>query len=295
VEIVAASALEARVPVEKDSEHKGAVGKTVRFTAIWISPVAGMLYVLAGILVSLNIHWDDPSLARMPWIPTDKNSTSDSAFIIVADAAGVPGLAGTLNVFLLATALTCANTNMYVASRTLFALTRDLSGGPEQPFYVRCVAYLGKTNRRKVPMRALIFSCFFGWVPFLFLSPSNGPGTSIGTILNVLSQMGSVGVVIVWCCECWAFLRFYYCVHKESDYLRPISMVRRWNRGTNELADDYPYRSHGQPFTAYAAIASCLFILIVANGASLWKQWRIEAFFFGLILPQSASSPCGWY
>jgi yeast amino acid transporter len=53
-------------------------------------------------------------------------------------------------------------------------------------------------------------------------------------------------------------------------------MVRRWDRRKDE--DDYPYRSHGQPFTAYAALTSCLFLLIVANGASLWKEWNINAF-----------------
>jgi amino acid transporter len=38
------------------------------------------------------------------------------------------------------------------------------------------------------------------------------------------------------------------------------------------MPDDYPYRSHGQPITAYASLLGCLFILVVANGASLWKE-----------------------
>jgi amino acid transporter len=112
VEIVAASALEARVPIERGVQQRGAVGKTVRFTAIWTSPFAAMLYVLAGILVSLNIKWDDPRLPRMPWIVTNNDSTPDSAFVIVAKSAQLHGLAGTMNVFLLTTALTCANTNL---------------------------------------------------------------------------------------------------------------------------------------------------------------------------------------
>lgn len=112
VEIVAASALEARVPIERGSKQRGAVGKTVRFTAVWLSPFAALLYVLAGILVSLNIQWNDPRLPRMPWIITNNNSSPDSAFIIVAKGAGLHGLAGTLSVFLLFTALSCANTNL---------------------------------------------------------------------------------------------------------------------------------------------------------------------------------------
>lgn len=217
VEIPAASALEARVPVGRDQRQSRVVGRTVQFTTIWGSVFAGAFYVLAGILVSLNIKWDDPRLPRMPWVvantttPLATNSTSspDSAFIIVAVGSAIPGLAGSLNIFLLFTALSCANTQLYIASRTLFALTRGLSGLPNQPFYLRWLAFFGRTNRRKVPMRALMASCVFAWVPYLYLDPSNGNGTSIGSILNVLSQVGS-GVVIVWACECWAFLRFYY-------------------------------------------------------------------------------------
>jgi amino acid transporter len=212
VETTAASALEARVPREKNPTHSRAIGKTVKFSAVYISFFAGVMYVLAGVLVTLNIKYDDPSLPRVSWIkgPTDAAiGSTTSAFVLVAKASRIPGLAGTLNVFLMFTALTCANTNLYVASRTLFSLTRSLDGGSGQPWYTRMLAYLGKTNNRKVPLRALVASCIFAWVPFLYLASAHGPDTSIGTILDVLSEMGSVGVIIVWACECWAYIRFY--------------------------------------------------------------------------------------
>jgi amino acid permease len=44
------------------------------------------------------------------------------------------------------------------------------------------------------------------------------------------------------------------------------------------MPDDFPYRSHGQPITAYASLAACLFILIVANGAGLWKDFHVQPF-----------------
>lgn len=212
VETTAASALEARVPEERNPTQSRAIGKTVKFSAVYISFLAGCMYVLGGVLVTLNIQWDDPSLPRMSWI-SDPSSTglgsTNSAFVLVAEASKIPGLAGTLNVFLMFTALTCANTNLYVASRTLFSLTRSLDGGRGQPWYTRLLAYFGKTNNRKVPLRALVASCIFSWIPFLYLASAHGPDTSIGTILDVLSEMGSVGVIIVWTCECWAYIRFY--------------------------------------------------------------------------------------
>lgn len=216
VEITAASALEARVPKEKSLARSKAIGKTVKFSAVYISFLGSLMYILAGVLVALNLRWDDPRLPRMSWVTLDNtNGTNDSdgttasAFVIVAEDSDIPGLAGTLNFFLMFTALTCANTNLYVASRTLFSLTRSLDGGAGQPWYTRFLAYFGKTNHRKVPLRALVASCVFTWVPFLYLASANGPDTDIGTILDVLSEMGSVGVIIVWACECWAYIRFF--------------------------------------------------------------------------------------
>ena len=63
--------------------------------------------------------------------------------------------------------------------------------------------------------------------------------------------------------------------HKGEIQRREIRYLRRFDFGTR---DDYPYRSHGQPFTAYLSLAGCLFILIIANGASLWMRFRTQAF-----------------
>jgi amino acid transporter len=50
-----------------------------------------------------------------------------------------------------------------------------------------------------------------------------------------------------------------------------MPQVRRWDL---EDYDDYPYRSFGQPFTAYAGLIGCLFLLFVCNGAALWNGWH---------------------
>ncbi|KAF2027485.1 hypothetical protein EK21DRAFT_102555 [Setomelanomma holmii] len=288
VEITAASALEARMDETGHATRPRAIGKTVKFSAVYISFLAGVVYVLAGVLVTLNIEWNDPRLPRMSWVtgPEEESiGSTASAFVLVAEASRVPGLAGTLNVFLMFTALTCANTNLYVASRTLFSLTRSLDGGPGQSWYTRILAYFGKTNKRKVPLRALTASCIFAWIPFLYLASEHGPDTSIGTILDVLSEMGSVSVVVVWACECWAYIRFYKCMEHNRDALRTVPMVRRWNRGRQHLQDDYPYRSHGQPITAYASLAACLFILVIANGAGVWKEFHVQPFLSAYLAP----------
>lgn len=52
--------------------------------------------------------------------------------------------------------------------------------------------------------------------------------------------------------------------------------VCRFHRTSAE--DRYPWRSHGQPLTMWLAIGGCLFVLIVADGASLWIAFQARAF-----------------
>ena len=67
-------------------------------------------------------------------------------------------------------------------------------------------------------------------------------------------------------------------IENNREVLENVPLIRRWNRGTNTVPDDFPYRSHGQPITAYASLFACLFILVVANGAGLWKELHIQPF-----------------
>lgn len=79
--------------------------------------------------------------------------------------------------------------------------------------------------------------------------------------------MGSVSCIVVWACECYAFIRFYKYLQLHKVVLNQTKA--RYLRRSNE--EGYPYSSTGQPGTAYLALTACLVILVVANGASLWR------------------------
>lgn len=206
VEIVAASALEVEWPkkiVEARTNSDLArpsndtlIGKTVKFSAIFISVLATIAYSLSGLLATFDIARDDCQLPRLSWInatatscqvssssPSSPGTNTASAFVAIAYQSRVPHLADVFNAFLVFTCLTCANTNLYVASRTLFGLTSRLDGGTGQPWVLRLLAWFGRTNHRKVPMRAMIFSALaFCWVPFLQLSGGTSTDTPIGMV-----------------------------------------------------------------------------------------------------------------
>ncbi|KAL4984585.1 amino acid permease-domain-containing protein [Aspergillus falconensis] len=285
VDITAATALEAR-PDKRNSSRNTAADAlkgrwpyiSVRFVATWTSFLVWIIYFIAGFLMSLNVEWDNENLPRLSWLgsPSDKDDKfkTDSGFVISAVMSGIPGLADTFTAIIFLTAVFSANTNLYVASRTLFGLTRRI-----QDDGLRFFAFFGKTNNYQVPVRAMLLSLVFMWVPFLYLSPHNSADTTISSLLEVLSQMGSVCCIIVWTCECWAFIRFYNCLYRHRDELNFSPQFVRLRRFPNQGAEDlYPWRSHGQPVTMYLGLFGCIFVLAVADGAALWHNWVTPRF-----------------
>ncbi|KAI0135120.1 hypothetical protein F4814DRAFT_10620 [Daldinia grandis] len=139
----------------------------------------------------------------------------------------------------------------------------------------------------------------FIWVPFLQLyhpdqvqteldqesqtAKSGSQNGGIGTFINILAEMGSVGVLIAWVCECWAFIRYYHCISKHHNELvaRKVSRVQRFSDSDD---NDYPYISNGQPVTAYLGLVGCLFILLVLDGAALWNGFYTEPFLSSYLL-----------
>ncbi|KAI1457955.1 amino acid permease-domain-containing protein [Annulohypoxylon moriforme] len=312
VETPAAIALEARPPKMKSTEAEssqslndvGNIGDTIKFSAKWISVFACFTYTLCGLLLSLTVDAMNERLPRVDWVDQSQTVVT-SAFVLAAKLSGAPGVASAFNGFLVLTALSCANTNLFIASRMLFGLINQIEGGPDEHWYLNVLSWLGRTNSYRVPIRAMTVSALaFIWLPFLQLARSStessqdtkhlstissfnetgelqchgaGATSGITSFIDILADMGSVGVLVVWACECWAFIRYYNCINRHKNELRDrkVPRVRRFDEGDD---NDYPYISNGQPFTAYFGLVACLFILLVVNGASLWNGYYVEPF-----------------
>jgi amino acid transporter len=194
VDITAATALEAR-PAQDNKRSQGNKGClptiSVRFVATWTSFIVWIIYLLAGFMLSFNVHWLDPSLPLASFLGSPVNRTdpdlnhikSNSGFVISASISKIRGLDHMVAVVILITVIFSANTNLYVASRALFVLTRKIHSNK---WYWQCLAFFGKTNDDQVPVRAMLISCCFLWVPFLYLAPNNSPNTSIANVGSLL-------------------------------------------------------------------------------------------------------------
>ncbi|MCT9008504.1 amino acid permease [Streptomyces sp. NPDC054766] len=128
VEAFALSAAESRDPArDLPRAARGTVARLVLF------------YLLStAVLVSI-----------VPWRETaGADGIKQSPFVRLFDVAGVPAAAGLMNFVVLTAALSAANSQLYIASRTMFSLSRD-----------KCApAALGRVGRQGSPVNAVLAS-----------------------------------------------------------------------------------------------------------------------------------------
>ncbi|EMT64925.1 hypothetical protein FOC4_g10007627 [Fusarium odoratissimum] len=241
-----------RQRTELASSHR-AVKKTLGFTAVFLPIFVAFAYTISGLLVTLSLKRDNCGLQRLASVK-DKNCTEPdpnergftySPFIIAAQDSKIDNLDNVFNAFIVFTALTCANTNLYVASRTLFGVTRNIRSKEYVP---RLLSWFGVTDRNRVPLRAMAISAVaFCWVPFLQRKESFNTGSTLGKFVEILVQMGSVSVVIVWACLCLAYIRYYYCIHMFRDALAREGI--HLARDREQESEAYPYQRVWSPWT----------------------------------------------
>ncbi|KAJ5633583.1 proline-specific permease [Penicillium herquei] len=287
VEVIAASALEAKYPhqYQGDGMHRRKstnpsqtrlhiMDNTIKFSAIYIPVIVTIGYTVCGLLATLDIPRTQCGLITPTWLSNDHlpncnstNSTrSQAPVVIIAELSNIPHLPDIFNFFLVFTCLTAASTNLYIASRSLFGLASRLAGGKSRRrLHLKVFTWFGRTNRNKVPLRALLFSAVaFGWIPFLQLTGDDNSTDSVNQFVEVMSTMASVSTLIVWACECLAFIRFYHCIYRHRDHIEEedIPLVQRWN---DDKPFEYPYKSHWQPYLGYVERLSFTIILIILS------------------------------
>jgi amino acid transporter len=160
------------------------VSRGLKFSVKWVPFCTGIAYVLIGLVLSLDIS-AVKAVPLLSWAHPNEQS-GGSSIILVARESGIPHLDIAVATILVFTALTAANTNLYVASRTLFSLTRKFARD-DRVWYKRALSWVSQTNKRGVPMRALTISSFFSWIPFISMpaksSQTNTDATTVGIIL----------------------------------------------------------------------------------------------------------------
>ncbi|KAF8534540.1 amino acid permease/ SLC12A domain-containing protein [Trichophaea hybrida] len=244
IEIVAVTANEAKYP--RDDLPRA----TKR-----IFGVTFCLYVAAVFFVSLVVPYTDPNLLNL----YDHRPTTGhlSPFVIAVKNAGMDFLPGFVSAAILFASWSTVNTSLFVASRTLYGMAVKLDPSD----YPR-LSVFRQTTKNGVPLPAIFASCIFAPLAYLQCAGENPQ-----KLLSVFSQVETVTCLIVWMCQCLAFIRFYNGLQNDS---APY----------DRISDDYPYCSWGQPYAAYVGLIGCG-LLIIFNGFDIFifKPFRESDFF----------------
>lgn len=174
IEIVAVTAFEAQYST------------SLKYPSRIIAYAVFFLYLLCTIGETLTVRWTDGHLPLIYGGGKNSNGTMDgppnstSLIVNAAWEAGHKSLAGFLNGCLIFSVLSASNTSLYVSSRTLYGLTRDI---PDTNWFGRRLNKLSLVVRKTgVPAAALLFSAVsFFWLPFLQLKA----GYAIGDVSSV--------------------------------------------------------------------------------------------------------------
>jgi amino acid transporter len=182
VELITVTAFEAK----EDSR--------MQLPAKHIAYVVFVIYMISVGGFAANIEWFDQNLplfegqslvnitdpnANLGHIPRHANPlpalhNATAAPIIAVAEAGLKVLPGVLIGFLVYSGVSCANTALYVSSRMLYGLTRNLKYNSDSVLE-RSFAYLNLVSgTTRVPSWAIALSAliFASWLPFVHLQTS---------------------------------------------------------------------------------------------------------------------------
>ncbi len=175
----------------------------LRFPVRYVAYIITAMYFASAIPEAVVVSYSDCNLEDLngirPGCPTQtishrsmqaRNNNEDGpgwvpVVVLAAWYYGSQATGWFFNACIIYFCLSAANTALYVASRTLFGLTRGINRLTRPPWYLKPLRYLGLTTPNvRVPHFALILSAIaFFWLPFLRLKENySATDVSIGLI-----------------------------------------------------------------------------------------------------------------
>ncbi|KAI4181866.1 MAG: hypothetical protein LQ348_004949 [Seirophora lacunosa] len=213
-------------------------------------------YLVAILFVSLNVNYLDPRIyhahivydagARLEGIQT----AARSPFVVVVANAGIKALPGFLNACFLFSALTAANTALYVSSRTLFTLA-------QRSTITVIRSTVGRTNNGHTPLTAIFVSFLPGALAFLAVKSREAV---LRQPLYFFGHLYIGPLLCIYAAECLAFLRF----------LAAIKYYKRSINRDSAVYRDRHYRAHWQPVWAILGLVLCTLLVVFSGWTAIY-------------------------
>ncbi|EAF2169715.1 amino acid permease [Listeria monocytogenes] len=193
-----------------------------------------LFYIFAIFIIGMIIPYTNPNL-----LSAEATDVAISPFTLVFEKAGLAFAASVMNAVILTSVLSAGNSGLYASTRMLWAMARDK----------KAPKFLGKVNRRGIPMAALIVTTIVGAMTFITTLTENG--TVIYTWL--LSASGLTGF-IAWVGIAISHYRFRKAFIKQGHDLSELK-----------------YKAKFFPFGPILALILCILAIVGQDYAAFLK------------------------
>ncbi|KAJ5122702.1 Major facilitator superfamily domain general substrate transporter [Penicillium atrosanguineum] len=188
-----------------------------------------VFYVLSVLLVGTLVKYNDPKLA---FAVNASSSAAASPFVVAIENAGIPALSHILNACILLFVFSAANSDLYIATRTIYGLARE---GKAPKIFSR-------TDRRGVPIFALGVSAVFALLAYMNVSSDSK------TVFKYFVNLVTIFGLLTWISILVTHIYF-------------VRARRAQNVPNSELAYVAPFGIYG----SYGALAFCILIAFTKN------------------------------
>lgn len=196
-------------------------------------------YVAGVISLGMAVPYNNPSL-----IGASGTSGAASPFVIAAEIAGIDKLDSVINGFLLVFTVSAANSDIYLASRTIWALAKE----------GQAPAIFHKTNSRGVPLAAVAVSSLF--IALGFMNVNEDASTVFGYFVSLVTVFGALNWISI-------LVSYHYMLKGMKAQGIPRSVM--------------PYRNPLLPYGAYIALAVTV-LVIFFNGFAAFMPFTTAKF-----------------
>lgn len=168
-----------------------------------------------------------------------------SPFVVAAKKAGISKLADAINGLLMVFTVSAANSDIYLASRTAWALAKDRQA-PQ---------ILHRTNRRGVPIPAVALSSIF--CALGFMNATKDAATVFGYFVALVTVFGALN---------WVAVLVSY-----------LAMIRGM-RAQNIPREVMPYRNPLLPWGAYIALGITILVIMFSGYNAFIPHFQVDKF-----------------
>ena len=210
-----------------------------------------IFYVLVIFFLGLLVPYDDPRLAaNQPADSTAEYSTT-SPFLIAILNSGTHVLDHIFNAVILSTVISAGNSNVYLASRVLYALAESRVA----PRFMMWTPYKG------VPVFCVLFLAAFGALGYLAVNLASM------VAFNWLLNISATASLLAWGWISVCHIRF-------------MNVLKARGVDRNTL----PFKAPFMPYAAYYA-SFLIFLLVLVNGFDVFWNFTASEFFTAYISP----------